>query len=428
MNEDLDAALEFNNVHEVNEEPDKPGGESGDVDAEDVGDGSGASDDGHVAFVEVMKARGRSLAGQTRGDHFGGEAPTLDGDLRDARQRFALLVRGVGKIADNKNFGMAGDGEVGLHFDATGAIGFGVKASGDVLGKGSGGDTASPEDGARWERMMMVTMLVGDTVGGDASDEDTFHDFDAEAGDKSFGFGGKIFGIGVEDAVAAFDEEDAGFFGSNVAEIVAQSFTGDFGESAGEFEASGARTHDDKREPGTDFGDVGGAFSTLESVEKFVADGGGFFEGFEAGSGVAPIVVAVVGSLRTCGNDEGVVRKLRGVTEKDAFVNWIDVHGFAEKDLGVSLAAEDGAERSGDFAGRQRAGGDLIEERLEEVEIALVDEGDLSVGAFKGVRGDEARETAAENDDLMWVGHGVVVRYIRGKSMQNGCKRIKAVG
>ena len=59
--------------------------------------------------------------------------------------------------------------------------------------------------------------------------------------------------------------------------------------------------------------------------------------------------------------------------------------------------AEDGADGSGDFGGRERAGGDLIEEGLEEVEVAFVEEGDVHVGAFEGLRGDETREASAED-------------------------------
>ena len=40
----------------------------------------------------------------------------------------------------------------------------------------------------------------------------------------------------------------------------------------------------------------------------------------------------------------------------------------------VAVAPEDGAERVGDLAGRERAGRDLVRERLEEVEVAPIDE------------------------------------------------------
>src|SRR5208337_2915370 len=159
---------------------------------------------------------------------------------------------------------MAGNSEVGLDFDATGAIGFGVEACGDLFAERSGDDTAGPDYGARGQRIVVIAVFVSDAVRGDVRDEDAFHDFYAEVSDEGFGFGGKIFGVGVEDAVAAFHEEDAGFFGMNVAEIVAQGFAGDFGKGAGKFEAGGACTNDDKGEPGTGFGGIGGALGALE--------------------------------------------------------------------------------------------------------------------------------------------------------------------
>lgn len=63
MDEDEDAALEFDDVDEVDEEPDQPGGKTGNVNAENVGDSGGAADDGHIAFVEVMEALWRSFTG-----------------------------------------------------------------------------------------------------------------------------------------------------------------------------------------------------------------------------------------------------------------------------------------------------------------------------------------------------------------------------
>src|SRR5208337_271727 len=223
---------------------------------------------------------------------------------------------------------MAGNSEVGLDFDAAGAIGFGVEALGNFLGEGRGGDTAGPENGARGERVVVVAMFEGYAGGSDVRDEDAFHDFDAEVSDEGFGFGGKIFGINVEDAVATFHEEDAGFLGMYVAKIVAQGFAGDFGEGAGKFEACGACTNDDEGEPGTGFGGIGRALGALEGVEKFVADGSCFLEGFEAGSGSAPGVVAVIGGLRAGGDDEGVVGIFGGVAEMDAFPGGVEIHGL----------------------------------------------------------------------------------------------------
>ena len=161
LDEDENAALELNDVDEVDEEPDKPGGKTGNVNAEDVGDSGGASDDGHVAFVEVVETCRRRFSGEAGGNDFGGEAAALDGDLRDAGEGLVFFVQGVGEVADDENFGMAGDGEVGMHFDAADAIGFGVEAFGNFSGEGRGGDSASPENGARGERVVVIAVIVG---------------------------------------------------------------------------------------------------------------------------------------------------------------------------------------------------------------------------------------------------------------------------
>jgi len=322
---------------------------------------------------------------------------------------------------------MAGNGEAGLDFDAAGAIGFDVEALGDFFTERSGGDTTGPENGACGQRVVVITVFVSDAGGGDVRDEDAFHNFDTEASDEGFGFGGKIFGIGVEDAVAAFHEKDAGFFGTDVAEIVAQGFAGDFGEGAGEFEAGGAGSDNDESEPGAGFGGIGGTLGALEGVEKFVTDGGGFLEGFEAGSGFTPDVIAVVGSLGASGDDEGVVGIFGGVAKMDELFFGVDVYGFAQEDLGVFLAAQDGAQGRGDFAGREGAGGDLVEERLKEVEVALINEDDFGVGALQGAGSDQAAETAAQDDNAMLVGHGVVVNILEENSWGKGAENIWAV-
>ena len=69
--------------------------------------------------------------------------------------------------------------------------------------------------------------------------------------------------------------------------------------------------------------------------------------------------------------------------------------------LHVLLAAEDRPQRVADLARRQGAGRDLVGQRLEEVEVAAVDERDLDVGALEVQGGLEAAEAAAHDDDTM---------------------------
>ena len=64
------------------------------------------------------------------------------------------------------------------------------------------------------------------------------------------------------------------------------------------------------------------------------------------------------------------------------------------------LLAHERAERLGDVAGRQGAGRDLVQQRLEEVEVAPVDQrqADLRVDA-EAARGVQPGEPAADHDD-----------------------------
>ena len=48
----------------------------------------------------------------------------------------------------------------------------------------------------------------------------------------------------------------------------------------------------------------------------------------------------------------------------------VEVGDVGQQDADVAVALEDRAQRIGDLAGRERAGGDLVDERLEEVEVA----------------------------------------------------------
>jgi hypothetical protein len=249
-------------------------------------------------------------------------------------------------------------------------------------------------------------VFIADAFRVDIGDKGAEHDFDTEVLDEPLGFGREILGIGSENAGAAFHKNDAGFLGADATEVVLESMVSDFGEGTGEFEAGGAGADDDEVEPGAFFGFGFGAFGALESVEKLVAHGGGFFDGFEAGGVFAPLVVAIIRGLGTGGDDKRVIRKDAAVGEKDLLCLGIDVDSLAEENLDVLLEAQDGADGRGDFGGGERTGGDLIEERLKEVEVALVEKGDVDVGALESLRCDKTRETSTQDEDAVLVGHG----------------------
>jgi len=147
LDENDDAALEFDDVDQVDEEPDAPGDEAGNMHAKNVGDSGGAANDGHIALVKIFEP-GKLAADEARFDEFAYVAASLDGDLGDAGERIAVCVVGEGQVTEDENLGMIGKGEIGIHFEAAIVIGFRVETLGDFAGKGSRGDATSPKDGA----------------------------------------------------------------------------------------------------------------------------------------------------------------------------------------------------------------------------------------------------------------------------------------
>src|SRR5277367_7075701 len=91
LNEDNDAALKFDDVHQMDEEPDEPGEQAGDLEAKNIGYSGGTSDVGHVAFVEIVERLAGGLASEASADGFGGIQATLNGDLSNAGEGISIF-------------------------------------------------------------------------------------------------------------------------------------------------------------------------------------------------------------------------------------------------------------------------------------------------------------------------------------------------
>ena len=57
--------------------------------------------------------------------------------------------------------------------------------------------------------------------------------------------------------------------------------------------------------------------------------------------------------------------------------------------------------RPGYLRGRQHRRADLVEQRLEQVVISLIDDGDANGGAGESVSSGQAAESCADDDDMM---------------------------
>ncbi len=78
----------------------------------------------------------------------------------------------------------------------------------------------------------------------------------------------------------------------------------------------------------------------------------------------------------------------------------VEVDGLAEQDGGVAMLPKDGPKRLGDLARGERAGRDLVQQRLEGVVVAAVDEGQIDpLVVPEALRGVQAAETATHDRD-----------------------------
>ena len=106
-----------------------------------------------------------------------------------------------------------------------------------------------------------------------------------------------------------------------------------------------------------------------------------------------------VGALGAGGDDE-VIEGHPAVGQHDLLAVEIDTRRLTEENRGVSLLAQDRPDRVCDLRRRERRGRHLVEQRLEEMEVALVDEGNANRRPAECLGGIESREATAEDDDV----------------------------
>ena len=179
------------------------------------------------------------------------------------------------------------------------------------------------------------------------------------------------------------------------AEVTLQRVPGDLAEGAGQLRPGRACADHDERHPFGATNRVGLPLGGLERNEDPASDLGGVLDRLEPGSVLRPAVIAEVREAGSRRDDQRVVARSRPPSDRThlALVG-IEPDGLAEQDGRVLPLPQDRAERLGDVAGTDGAGRDLVQERLEQVEIAPIDERDVDpAGPFPAVGRRTARQT-----------------------------------
>jgi len=160
----------------------------------------------------------------------------------------------------------------------------------------------------------------------------------------------------------------------------------------------------------------------LEGGEDAAADEQGALERLHLGGMGAPLVVAEVGVVRAARDDQRVIgdrlrcRQAGDRSEDHLAPLEIEALDLGEQYAHVAVALEDGPQRIRDLARRQRAGRHLVGQRLEQVEVAPVDERDLHGCGPQPACRLESAEAAADDDDPV-VAHDTTSATCRGAAI-----------
>jgi hypothetical protein len=102
---------------------------------------------------------------------------------------------------------------------------------------------------------------------------------------------------------------------------------------------------------------------------------------------------------RAGGEDQGIVGELT-VLEKDSPAGQVHPFGLRQEDRHVSRIAQDRADRARDVRRRQPRRGHLVEERLEQVMVSAVHDGDANGMAGQPARRVQTAEAAPDDHDV----------------------------
>ncbi len=368
---------------------------------EHVRDRGGPSDHRHGSLVEVLERRKRLLPAHPPRDHLSRIRSLLHRDLGHALKR--LAVGAGGEIADHEDVGMAGQREVCTDLQLSRPVRRGVRALRQQFRERGHPHAAGPEDSASFDSLgpCSVGGLQHEALLVDLLHHHARLHLYAQPGERLRGLAREVLRERREHPRGAVDEEDPRLLRVDRAEVVPQGLPRDLADRAGQLHAGRPRADDDERQPGAPPGRIGEALGDLEGVEDLVPDGERLFDALQARRPLAPFLMPVIGALRPGRDDQGVVRERGAVGQHDVPCGRIDVHHFAEQNARVLLAPENAPQGRSDVACGQGPGCHLVEQRLEDVMVAPIDERHVDRRRFQRTCRPKSAKSAADDHHLL---------------------------
>ena len=289
--------------------------------------------------------------------------------------------------------GRPGRGEVRRHPDAPRA----VRGCAQPRGSGRGAHAGGPQDHLGGEPLF----AEHDALRRAFAHRDPELDFDPEALECGVRIGRQIRRESGQDARSGLDQHHPRLARIDVPELIRQRHVSEVGDGTGELDARGAPADDHEGEPRGAQGCVAFSLGALEGKQDAAPDRGRILERFQSRGEGLPLVVAEIGVARAGREHERVVADAPAVLQQHLARGRIDSRGRAEQGGDVLAPAKELTDRPGDFRGGERCRPDLVEQRLEQMVVALIDDGDAYTRGLQSLCDGESAEAAADDHHMM---------------------------
>ena len=265
---------------------------------------------------------------------------------------------------------MAGHGQVGLDLQAIGAVGRRAEPFGGARGAHAGG----PDDGACLEFLAAIDDAVGRAFGDGLAQ----HHLDAEAFQRGLRIGREIVGKAAR--------ARAGPPRSAPRAPCACRCGGSPAAACPCARSAMVPASSTPVGPAPMMTKVSSAARRSGSVSRSARskatrmpppDRRGVLERLQARRERLPLVMAEIGVARAGREHQRVIGNAVAVFEQHALSCRIDAVDVGEQRRHLGAVAQEIADRPGDLAGGERSGRDLVEQRLEQMMVAAIDQRDL---------------------------------------------------
>ncbi len=175
---------------------------------------------------------------------------------------------------------------------------------------------------------------------------------------------------------------------------------GDLAQRARQFNSRGSSAHDDEVQPRAALLGVLLALRAFESQQQAAADLRGVFDGLQPRRHRLPLVIAEIVVGRSGGDNQLVIRNL-AIAQDHAAVGHVQVDGFAQQHFRIAIVLEHDTQGRRNFAGREGARGNLVEQRLEQVKVPAIHQSDRYGRASQRLGNIQPAKSAADDDHPM---------------------------